>query len=214
MDKVDELLLRLSKRKNTLTVFNPYRNPVLTNNLKAYLETMLKTQHQSGSRVMLVGEAPGFKGGRLTGIPFSSGKLLQESDHPFIKVLRPQLELDSCEKENTASMVWQYLSEQTDVPVFWNAFPFHPHPSRVQKKNRNPKQSEIEEGAEYLEMMVEIFKPDQIAGLGRSGVACVEKVFPERQVAYIRHPSYGGKKDFIQGMDLLFSGSFSEGTAY
>ena len=166
MDKVDELLLRLSKRKNTLTVFNPYRNPVLTNNLKAYLETMLKTQQQSGSRVMLVGEAPGFKGGRLTGIPFSSGKLLQESDHPFIKVLRPQLELDSCEQENTASMVWQYLSQQAEVPVFWNAFPFHPHPSRVQKKNRNPKQSEIEEGAEYLEMMVEIFKPDQIAGLG------------------------------------------------
>ncbi|WP_286238364.1 uracil-DNA glycosylase family protein [Neptuniibacter halophilus] len=202
MDELGPFYTRLAKRKNSLTVFNPYREPFKLANLQRYLELVFA---QSGPRVMLVGEAPGFKGCRLTGIPFSSGRLFSDIQHPFLKALASQIELDPSDlsHENTASIVWNYLSGKSIVPLFWNAFPFHPHPSRVQKKNRAPNRLEQEEGMSYLTELVDLYQPEYIAGLGRKGADSVQKMFPQRSVAYIRHPSYGGKQDFIQGMELL-----------
>lgn len=193
---------RLQKRKNSLTVFNPYREVYKLDNLKAYLDQVMA---QDGPRVLLVGEALGFKGGRLTGIPFSSGRLFSEVDHPFLKQLQPQLRLPDLDSENTASIVWQYLCKQTTAPLFWNAFPFHPHPLRLQRKNRAPNRAEINEGGFFLQEIIEHYQPVRIAGLGRKGVDAVQKVLGISAVEYIRHPSYGGKTEFIAGMERLFS---------
>jgi len=203
MKMLDDFYRKLERQKNTLTVFNPYRNPYNLENLKCYIEQVFSA---SGPRIMLVGEAPGYKGGRLTGVPFSSGKLYSEVDHPFLEALRTKLILDpdTLTSENTASVVWRYLQNKQQVPLFWNAFPFHPHPSRIQKKNRGPNRAEIKEGAYYLQVLVEAYKPDVIAGLGRAGTACAQSVLPDEDIQYIRHPSYGGKADFIAGMDKIF----------
>lgn len=203
MPNLDSFYTKLSKRKNTLTVFNPYRDETKLENLKRYIELAFE---QSGPRVLLVGEAYGFKGGRLTGIPFSSGKLFDEVDHPFLRQLKPKIELnpDTLTAENTASIVWRYLCSQNTVPLFWNSFPYHPHPSRIQKKNRAPLKAEIEEGLELLQMLMDVYQPDAIAGLGRKGTDCLQKAFPDQDIRYIRHPSYGGKSDFIDGMNRLF----------
>mgnify|MGYP000008762638 CR=1 FL=1 len=194
----------LAKRKNSLKVYNPYRDSYKLENLKRYFDAMFAL---AGPRVMLVGEAPGYKGCRLTGIPFSSGKLFEEVEHPFLQSLGPQLTLDqdSLVAENTASVVWRYLIDQPIVPLFWNSFPFHPHPSRIQKKNRPPSVAEIKEGAFYLNELVEVFQPDIVAGLGRAGTSCAQSVLPERDICYIRHPSYGGKRDFVTGMNQILN---------
>lgn len=201
--EIEVFYQRLKKRKNSLTVYNPYRDDFKLENLKQYLEQVWE---QKGKRVMLVGEAPGYKGARLTGIPFSSGKLFDEVEHPFLERLKHKIELeeDKLVSENTASIVWRYLQTTEVVPLFWNAFPFHPHPSRIQKKNRAPLKAEVIEGAEFLQMLVDIFEPDEIAGLGRKGAECLQSILPEHEIRYIRHPSYGGKSDFIIGMDKLF----------
>ena len=202
MNDLEPFFERLQKRKNSLTVFNPYREEFKLDNLKRYLELVFQ---QQGRRVLLVGEAPGFKGCRLTGIPFSSGRLFDEVEHPFLLQLKPDIHLEQLEVENTASIVWRYLCDQPVVPLFWNSFPFHPHPSRVQKKNRAPKKAEIDEGVEYLQMLVDYYQPDVIAGLGRKGAESVQRVFPDKEVIYIRHPSYGGKKDFVAGMNQILN---------
>lgn len=204
MSTLNEFYLALAKRKNSLTVFNPYRQSENLDNLKVYLEQMFALE---GPRIMLVGEAPGYKGGRLTGVPFSSGKLYSEIDHPFLKEIAPKLSLnpDTLTAENTASVVWRYLSDKPVIPLFWNAFPFHPHPSRIQKKNRGPSVAEIKEGAFYLTELVKAFNPSVVAGLGRAGTSCAQRVLPESDIRYIRHPSYGGKRDFITGMDSILS---------
>ena len=191
---------KLQKRKNSLTVFNPYREAYKLANLQAYLNAMQSLR----PRLMLVGEAPGFKGCRLTGIPFSSAKLYTEVEHPFLIQLRERLVLPQLEAENTAAIVWRYLRDKNAVPLFWNAFPYHPHPSRIQKKNRAPTKAEIIEGGEFLTLLADIFQPEVVAGLGRKGVEAARLAFPEKEIRYIRHPSYGGKSDFITGMDQLF----------
>ncbi|MGB0283369.1 MAG: uracil-DNA glycosylase [Neptuniibacter sp.] len=202
MKELDPFFRLLQKRKNTLTVFNPYRDEIKLNNLKSYLDLIFQ---QEGPRVLLVGEAPGFKGCRLTGIPFSSGKLFDEVPHPFLEALKPRIYIEQLDSENTASIVWRHLLNHNSVPLFWNSFPFHPHPSRIQKKNRAPNKAEIEEGAIYLQMLFDFYKPDLVAGLGRKGTECVQRIMSNESIRYIRHPSYGGKAEFCSGIDDIFS---------
>ena len=202
---LDELLKALKKQPSTDVLNNPYRKSFRLDNLKAYLELM---ETRRARPILLVGEALGYKGGGLTGIPFSSGKVLLESDHPFLKKLKPYLSLDEIDAENTASIVWQYLSQlpsRKSVPLFWNAFPFHPHPSGNPNKNRAPNSKEIEQGIFYLRSIAASFKPKNIVGIGHAGVKCARLSFPDRTVEYIRHPSFGGKADFVSGMNRLLA---------
>jgi len=201
MNELAHFYSLLKQRKNSLTVYNPYRDENNLHNLECYLEFIIQ---QQAPRIMLVGEAPGFKGCRLTGIPFSCGRIYTEIDHPFLRQLHPRLKLNTTESENTAVIVWRELLKYDFVPLFWNAFPFHPHPSRLQKKNRAPNQVEMKEGAVFLEMLVEYFQPDVIAGVGRKGTESVQGTLPNENISYIRHPSYGGKHDFCDGLGEIY----------
>ena len=174
---INNFVERLSKRRNSSTVFNPYRNKKLAKNLQVYLEFMAG---QQGDRILLVGEAPGYKGCRITGIPFSSGALIRAKRHRIFEQIERDIYLADIESENSASLVWQTLEGQDHYPLFWNAFPFHPYPKKIQNKNRAPNQKEMVEGASYLEELVELFLPRQIAGIGRKGTQSLEHVFPDQ----------------------------------
>ncbi len=76
MKTIDRFIRRLKARSESEIVFNPYGNPELARNLKHYL---LYLYEHSPNPVLLVGEAPGFRGCRLTGIPFSSGGVIPRS---------------------------------------------------------------------------------------------------------------------------------------
>lgn len=202
MNSIPRFIRKLRKKENSETITNPYRRKALSDNLGFYLEQMSKVK---GKRVLLVGEAPGFKGCLHTGIPFSSGKLFESVPHPFIESLAPQLKIKQYVSENTAKIVWEYLLDHATVPLFWNAYPFHPHPKGQLLKNRAPTRAEVQEGTGYLKQLYELFGPEMIAGLGRKGTECAQLAFPDQHIRYIRHPSYGGKRDFIAGMNQLLN---------
>ncbi len=201
MKGIETFLTMLQQQPNSEMVTNPYLQSHCVENLRSYLKLMKRER----PRLLLVGEAPGYKGCGITGIPFSSGKLFEQVDHPFLKKLKNSLLLPKIEAENTASIVWRFLVEQQMTPLFWNAYPFHPHPAGNREKNRAPNRQEIAEGVRYLQAIERLFKPQQIAGIGRAGTACAERAFPEYTISYIRHPSYGGKSDFVVGMRQVCS---------
>lgn len=196
--QMDMFISKLRRRRSGESVTNPYRDARLGENLRLYLEAMLR---QTGPRVLLVGEAPGYKGCGLTGIPFSCGTIYGSISHSILDELAGKITLDVVESENTAKIVWTYLAKQAVTPLFWNSFPFHPHPIGNTKKNRAPTRAEIDEGGSYLKELVTLYVPDVIAGIGRKGTSCAQLSFPDREIRYIRHPSYGGKSDFIRGMN-------------
>ena len=66
-----------------------------------------------------------------------------------------------------------------------------------------PTDEEIEYGVKFLHALNIIFKPEIIAGIGNSGVDCAKHAFPEIEIKYIRHPSFGGKSEFIEGMNEI-----------
>ena len=194
------LIRRLEQRPHSPTVTNPYRLPHRTANLRTYLEAMLE---RPGRRILLVGEALGYRGGLLTGIPVSSCALFTDAPHPFLRSLQDRIQLCENASEATAKIVWDYLRSRRTLPLFWNAFPFHPHLAGADASNRAPDAGELAEGQIYLELVGRLYRPERIAGLGHKGTRAAQQAFPGQQVTRIRHPSYGGKRGFIQGMDAL-----------
>lgn len=197
---IGEFVEALATRADSKRVGNPWRHHACRHNLRCYLQAMLS---RPGRRVLLVGEALGYRGGKLTGIPFSSEMLLRRAPHLFLRSLRGQLELEGRTSEATATIVWEALARRRRIPLFWNAFPFHPHQPERPDSNRAPTAREISEGQAYLQLLAELYQPQVIAGLGHKGTRSASLAFPDRQVTQIRHPSYGGKSDFMRGIASL-----------
>jgi uracil-DNA glycosylase len=149
-------------------------------------------------RFLILGEAPGYNGCRLTGIPFTSEMVLFEN--PFFKNEPIQFisEKGNLKREISATIMWSELSEYIEKPLIWNIFPFHPHSKENAKTNRTPTKTELTEGKSFLTELLEIFNIQKIIAIGRKpesqltniGIACT----------YIRHPANGGKHQFVKGL--------------
>ena len=195
-----KFLQSLSDRPSSSIVYNQYKSKHAINNLHVFFEIMLEHHHD----VLLIGEAPGYRGCRLTGIPFTSGTVIQNSQHQIFNQIRNKIMLPKLETEPTATVFWEFFGTDRTVPILWNAFPFHPHLLGNPESNRKPKHSEIDEGKNYLIMLNDIFRPKKLCSLGRVGQSILSELFPKSNIIYIRHPSHGGKKKFINGMSKLY----------
>ena len=160
-----ESFVRLLKQSPPGAVFNPWwqvdkqndigRNAPLIrrNHLRAYLRKRL-----GKAKVVLIGEALGYRGGHFSGIPMTSERILLgkkenvgiKPEHVFssIKAKRTS-KPERCPdgfSEPTATIVWSSLLRLGLKPeefVLWNAFPWHSfNPRRGLLSNRMPKKSE------------------------------------------------------------------------
>lgn len=140
------LLKELSQRKSLDSVFNQYQDIHILSNLKAYLTYLLR----HNPSILLIGEAPGYKGCRLTGIPFTSGEVIKTSEHNIFKIIGSEIFLPQVISETTATILWEFLGITKSVPILWNAFPFHPHQRGTPESNRKPSNSEIKEEVKFI----------------------------------------------------------------
>jgi len=133
--------------------------------LCAYLEV------HAGAPVLLVGEAAGFRGTRVSGIPFTSERQLG-GDGPA---------------EATATVVQAVLGE-LDVDVLcWNAVPTHPGTA---SSNRRPTAQEVRTSVPFLRSLA---RGRRVLAVGRIAQAATG-------APYVRHPSHGGSADFRRGL--------------
>jgi len=197
---LDHLLKILSERKSSEIVFNQYQDKDIRNNLRLYFGYLMRNNHD----ILLIGEAPGYRGCRLTGIPFTSGAVVKNHPHKIFKEIGNEIKLHQVVSENTATILWDFLGHNRRVPILWNAFPFHPHKQDMLESNRKPDVQELEEGKEYLKIVYDIFKPKKLCAVGRVGESTLRELFPNKEIIYVRHPSRGGKQDFINGMLKIY----------
>ncbi|MEO1217222.1 MAG: uracil-DNA glycosylase [Bacteroidota bacterium] len=169
-------------------------------NLRVYLERMKTLKPRS----LLLGEAPGYRGCKLSGVPFSCEALLfQPDNHPvFGEAYGYQcLSKGELERERSAFMVWEELNKFGEVPLIWNIFPFHPHLKENPKSNRGPRVAEMKIGQAFIKRLIKMYPIERIAAVGRKayfGLDDIKDLSIEYQ--YVRHPSYGGKADFVKGI--------------
>jgi uracil-DNA glycosylase len=178
--RMEELIERLRRARIGAT-FNFYRDgegaDARCERLLAYLSA------RRDARLLLVGEAPGYRGARISGIPFTSERLLTGSGPA----------------EATATIVHRVLAElgiKEDV-LLWNVVPTHPG---TETSNRRPTRAEVEAGLPFLRELGRVRRTIAVGRLAHSVLGG----------PYVRHPSHGGADAFGAAMQRL---SLGRGTA-
>lgn len=199
MTQIDNFISRLSLVQKTDNTTNLYfgdsrESEIRRNNLKVYLVKM----HLRKPKFLILGEAPGYKGCRLSGVAFTSERVLSENEFFKNEPIQFINEPGKLESEISATIVWAEISKLMEQALIWNIFPFHPHATGDVKTNRTPTRTELEEGKSFLDDLLKIFDIKKIIALGRKPESQLEKI--DLPFSYIRHPANGGKNDFVKGL--------------
>jgi uracil-DNA glycosylase len=149
--------------------FNFYRDGEGAERRRERLVSYL--EEKRAARLVLVGEAPGFRGARVSGIPFMSERQLT-GDGPT---------------EPTATIVQHALAELELDALCWNVVPTHPG---TKTSNRRPTANEVAAAYPFLR---ELTAARLVVAVGR----LAERV---TGAPYVRHPSHGGKAAFYEGL--------------
>ncbi|GAB4508439.1 MAG: uracil-DNA glycosylase [Anaerolineae bacterium] len=170
-------------------------------NLRRYLEQMTALK----PTVMLIAEAPGYRGMRITGVPFSSRALLKEGipGQPLFGegYHVPEDGDPKAWREATATIVWSVLQDVHPPSVHWNSYPFHPHLPGQPQTNRKPRKPEVDLGRPFLEAIIAIFQPEMLIAVGNTAHEALASV--GIQAEKVRHPAQSGRNDFVAGMTRL-----------
>ena len=134
---------------------------------------------RSRAELLLVGEAAGYRGARVSGVPFTSERQLTGAGPA----------------EATATIVHRVLRElgvEEDV-LLWNVVPTHPHRPGEPASNRRPSAKEIAASLPFLD---ELARGRTVVPVGRVAEAALG-------TEGIRHPSHGGAAAFRDGLARL-----------
>lgn len=153
--------------------FNQYTaSPLLRERLRSYLSA------RAAAEVVLIGEAAGYRGARISGIPFTSERQLTGAGPA----------------EATATIVHRVFAKLgvEDEVLLWNVVPTHPG---SETSNRRPTRDEVESSRPFLDELID----------GRVAIAVGRLAASALDAPYVRHPSHGGAAAFEAGLRRSFA---------
>ena len=167
---MEELISRLAETTIGDT-FNFYRDGEGAGTRRERLLAYLRAR--ADAPLLLVGEAAGYRGARVSGIPFTSERQLTGRGPA----------------EASATIVHRVLAELglEERILLWNVVPTHPGTAT---SNRRPRTTEVAAG---LPFALELARGRRVIAVGRLAEAVLA-------APYIRHPSHGGAADFRAGL--------------
>lgn len=195
-------------RNNFLDHSHP-GNAVRRRNLELYLSEML----DRSPRVLLLGEAPGFRGMRITGVPFTNRTMFQGPANIFGlfgpgKGYALPAEAEGVAAEPTATVMWEVLAELDFLPLLWSACPWHTHVPGEPQSNRTPRITEAKLGMPYWQSLVELFSIEVVVAVGNIAHRSLQA--SGMDAPKVRHPAHGGRSGFKRGLEeLLLAGSIT-----
>lgn len=166
-------------------------------NLMRYLELM----RRGGAERMLVGEAPGWRGMSVTGVPFYSIRQLEARPGPITGAVSG----DGFEApphpqalwEASARDVWRAMADRRGpLPVFWSIYPHHPHVPGDPRTNRPPRPAEVRVGAPVAFALAEALGGLPMIAVGRKSQGALAAAGVAAPA--VRHPAQGGAREFAE----------------
>lgn len=150
-----------------------------------------------------IGRDLGYRGGRRTGLA------LTDDVHIATHAARWGLEVERPTKgeavaERTAAVIWSAL-DKIQAPIFlWNAFPLHPHEPGDPFTNRSHNSRERAAGEDILLQLIVLLRPKRLVAIGNDAASTARRLAREETVMQVRHPSYGGQRDFLSQVSELY----------
>lgn len=227
--KLNNFLKELQSYQAPAGVFNPWRDydinydigpdapQIRLKQMRAFLQPRL---HRA--RHLLVAEAVGYQGGRFTGVPLSSERILL-GRHPDIapSLILPtadgvrtsnpkQDKLQRAQREDgftepTATIIWKAIIDHSLDPLTiltWNIFPFHPFKEKEGPlTNRTPREGELALGAGYVQRLLELWPDLKVIAIGRKSAQTLD----QGGLAHLAvpHPANGGASKFREAFGSL-----------
>jgi len=192
-------------------VFNPWterdeRNDGVLNGPDARCQR-LRAHLRIRPAQILIGEAAGYQGCHVTGIAFTSERLLMTGTVPRIPTSGERLSTRHIPwSEPSATTVWKTLHGLglADTTVLWNAFPWHPHKPGNPQSNRTPTRAERRLGLVVLDSLLSTSPQATVFAVGRHAEGLLKEV--GRAALPLRHPSMGGAVLFRWGLQRALRG--------
>lgn len=191
-------------------VFNPYADRCSVHDVEdapcrraqALLE-LLEAATETQVDAFWIGRDLGHRGGRRTGLA------LTDDVHLSIHAMRWNVSIERATTgtlvaERTAAVIWSMLTLVPSAVFLWNVFPFHPHGPDDPFSNRSHTPRERAVGEELLAQLVVMLRPCRLVAIGNDAAKTASRVSGNQEVIHVRHPSYGGQRDFMEQIRSLY----------
>lgn len=198
------LVDHLAALADTNVLFNPYapQDDPGASMRRANLLRYLADMHSRRPRILLLFEAPGYRGCALSGIPVTSERIMLKGIDKwglFGTGYQATSSHPQGVSEMTATILWGALVQHVEQPpLIWNTVPLHPHRPGQTQSNRPPTREEERLGQPLIEIVMQLFDFETIGAVGRVAQRALDGM--KYRAVPLRHPSQGGKAEFIHGL--------------
>lgn len=167
------------------------------------LLTVLEVATERQIDSIWIGRDLGYRGGRRTGLAFTDDAHIHDHAERWeLSIHRPTK--GDIVAERTAAVIWSILS-QIEASVFlWNVFPLHPHEPDNPFSNRPHNSLERRIGERFLSKLILLLNPRRLIAIGKDASRTTRSLGGWQEVVQVRHPSYGGQKQFLAQMRELY----------
>lgn len=202
--RIEAFIARLRDVPSVGPVFNPWyqRDPGtdLDPRAPAARRERLAAHLHCDAALLLIGEAAGYQGAHVSGMAFTSERLMMEGVIPRIRIEGRLSTRARPWSEPSATTVWGALVDLglADRAVLWNCFAWHPHRAGEPQSNRTPTREEYAQGLPTLAALCALYPHAHILAVGKGAAAGLTSL--GRSVVSLRHPSMGGATAFRAGL--------------
>lgn len=229
--EIYEFINEIQAYQSKQNVFNPWRDydrafdiDVKAPEIRSQQMLEYLTLRIPGARYLLVAEAVGYQGGKFTGIPLTSERILLGKhkiispayfleNPPGSRTSNPKnINLNKMQKsfgftEPTATIIWGEIMKNQITPyqvITWNIFPFHPFClDGGRLTNRTPTSRELEEGVYYMKLLLKMCPQAKVISIGRHSARTLTNFGIEN--FHTPHPANGGAAKFKVAIQNVFN---------